>query len=93
MILFFTQLLIQKKLNPSTTQWYYVNIIQKNSLQAFSNYIPKKKKKWEIKAKKKKNATKLLSLFHIKHPAAAHATKGGQLIAVPKPKANNGIHA
>ena len=26
---------------------------------------------------KNKYATKLLSLFHIKHPAAAHAMKGG----------------
>ena len=38
-------------------------------------------------------ATNLLSLFHIKHPAVAHVTKGGQLIAVPKHMANNGIHA
>ena len=30
---------------------------------------------------KNKYATKLLSLFHIKHPAAAYAMKGGQLIA------------
>ena len=38
-------------------------------------------------------ATNLLSLFHIKHPAVAHVTKGGQLTAVPKPMANNGIQA
>ena len=34
-----------------------------------------------------------LPLIHIKHPAAAHTTKGGQITAVPKPKANNGIQA
>ena len=34
-----------------------------------------------------------LPLIHIKHPATAHTTKGGQLTAVPKPKANNGIQA
>ena len=38
-------------------------------------------------------ATNLLSLFHIKHPAVAHVTKGGQLTAVLKPMANNGIQA
>ena len=49
-----------------------------------------KKRKEE---EEKKYVTNLLSLFHIKHPAAAHATKGGQLTAVSKPKANNGIRA
>ena len=34
-----------------------------------------------------------LPLIHIKHPATAHTTKGGQLTVVPKPKANNGIQA
>ena len=34
-----------------------------------------------------------MSLFYIKHPAAAQATKGGQLSAISKPKANNGIRA
>ena len=45
------------------------------------------------KAAKKNKATNLLSLFHIKHPAVAHAMTGGQLTAVPKSKANNGIRA
>ena len=51
------------------------------------------KRNEKLKQKKKKNATDLLFLFHIKHPAAAHKMKGGQLTAVPKPKANNSIRA
>ena len=42
---------------------------------------------------KSKYATNLLSLFHIKDPAAAHTMKGGQLTAISKPKANNVIRA
>ena len=49
---FFHTITNSKKLNPSRTQWYYVAIIQYNRLQACSSWIPKKKKKWEIKAKK-----------------------------------------
>ena len=41
---------------------------------------------------KKKYATNLLSLFHIKHPAAAHAMRC-LANSVPKPKANSGIWA
>ena len=52
-----------------------------------------KRKRNEKLRQKKKNATNLLSLFHIKDPTAAHTMKGGQLTAVPKPKANNGIQA
>ena len=52
-----------------------------------------RRKRNEKLRRKKKYVTNLLSLFHIKHPAAAHATKGGQLTAVSKPKANNGIRA
>ena len=51
------------------------------------------RRKRNEKLRKKKYVTNLLSLFHIKHPAAAHTTKGGQLTAVPKPKGNNGIRA
>ena len=58
-------------------------------------HVPAKflRQKRNEKLRQKINATNLLSLFHIKHPAAAHAMKGGQLTAVPKSKANNGIRA
>ena len=52
-----------------------------------------RRKRNEKLRQKKKYAINLLSLFYIKHPAAAQATKGGQLSAVSKPKANNGIRA
>ena len=58
-----------------------------------------RRKRNEKLRQKKKNiyiyiyATNLLSLFYIKHPAAALATKGGQLSVVSKPKANNGSRA
>ena len=52
-----------------------------------------RRKRNEKLRRKKKYVTNLLSLFHIKHPAAAHTTKGGQITAVSKPKANNGIQA
>ena len=58
-------------------------------------HVPAKflRRKRNEKLRQKINATNLLSLFHIKHPAAAHAMKGGQLTAVPKSKAKNGIRA
>ena len=51
-------------------------------------HVPAKflRRKRNEKLRQKINATNLLSLFHIKHPAAAHAMKGGQLTAVPKSK-------
>ena len=50
------------------------------------------KRKRNEKLRQKKICNKP-SLIHNKHPAATHTTKGGQLTAVPKPKANNGIQA
>jgi len=51
------------------------------------------RRKRNEKLRQKKKICNKPSLIHIKHPAAAHTTKGGQLTAVPKPKANNGIQA
>ena len=66
-----------------------------------NNLRKPKQQKWNLSQlfnflsfpKKYIYATNLLSLFYIKHPAAAQATKGGQLSAVSKPEANNGIRA
>ena len=82
MILFFTLILIQKKLNPSKTQWYYVAIIRTIVYKHFPAKFPRKRN--EKLRQKKKHATNLLSLFHIKHPATAHATKRWPANCCPK---------
>ena len=95
---FFHTIINSKKLNPSKTQWYYLAIIKKKKI-VYKHFPAKFLRRKRNEKLRPKNiyiyiyATNLLFLFHIKHPAAAHATKGGQLTAVSKPKANNGIRA
>ena len=90
MILFFHAIANSKKLNTSKTQWYYVAIIRTIVYKHFPAKFLRRKRNEKLRPKKNCNKP---FLFHIKHPAAAYATKGGQLTAIPKPKANNGIQA
>ena len=95
MILFFHTITNSKKLNTSKTQ-NYVAIIRTIVYKHFPAKFLRRKRNEKLRHKKeeeKKEATNLFSLFHIKHPAVAHITKGGQLTAVSKPKANNVIRA
>ena len=99
MILFFHTITNSKKLNTSKTQWYYVAIIRTIVYKHFPAKFLRRKRNEKLRRRKRNEKLRQKKicnkpfLFHIKHPAAAHATKGGQLTAVPKPKANNGIRA
>ena len=93
MILFFHTITNSKKLNTSKTQWYYVAIIRTIVYKNFQAKFLRRKRNEKLSQNIYIYICNKPFLFHIKHPAAAHATKGGQLTAVPKPKANNGIRA
>ena len=82
---FFHTITNSKKLNPSKTQWYYVAIIRTIVYKHLPAKFPRRKRNEKLRQKKKKkHATNLLSLFHIKHPAAAHTTKRWPANCCPK---------
>ena len=79
-----------KKLNPSKTQWYYVAIIRTIVYKHFLAKFPRRKRNEKLRQKKNMQQTFCLcftSNIHLLHTQRI----GGQLTAVPKPKANNGI--
>ena len=89
---FFHTITNSKKLNTSKTKWYYVAIIRTIIYKHFPAKFLRRKRNDKLRQIYIYICNKPF-LFHIKHPAAAHATKGDQLIAVPKRKSNNGIRA
>ena len=92
MILFFHTITNSKKLNTSKTQWYYVAIIRTIVYKHFPAKFPRRKRNEKLRQKKKKNMQQTFCLCFTSNIQLLHTQrKGGQLTAVPKPKANNGI--